>query len=466
MPMRIFPPLLLMLMAGCATLAVPTGTSEELWSGEARAGQQRTRLLIRLRETAGESEAELTLAEVGVSGWPASAVRRSGRQLVLDFPSDSGTQTMVLTPRGTSLEGRWTEAGHSEPARVSLRRLGDSAGPREERLTFTGPAGGIGASLILPPVNGPFPGVVMVHGSGAQPRDANRFAAEALARRGIAVIIFDKRGVGESGGELAGASFEDLAADAVAVARVLAAREDVTGVGFFGHSQGGWIAPLAAVRWGEAAFVITSAGPAVPPSREAHWDVVRSLRASGAGDDAERAARTAIDLWHAGLRTSDWSPFDLALAELRTQSWFESSGIEAFAERPDPAFARAYRAQMDHDPLPVLRALQVPMLSILAPEDESMDAIETERILAGLIAEGRDIRVRLYPGYDHTMRRRGPDGVPLRWPAQPNDYYDGQADFIRDETGSLRRGTLPLVCPTAPSPAACRLQPYEAGRRR
>lgn len=97
--------------------------------------------------------------------------------------------------------------------------------------------------------------------------------------------------------------------------------------------------------------------------------------------------------------------------------------------------------------------------AILAPEDESIDAVETERILAGLIAQGRDIPVRLYPGCVHAMRRRGDGDGTLRWPAQPHDYHDGQADFIRDETSSARRGTLPLACPAAASPAACRLQP-------
>jgi len=432
---KLSPLLILLLVVGCTTATPHPGTMEEVWSGEASAGQERTRVLIRVSENAGHPSAEMTLADIGVSGWPASAVRRTGRQLTLEFPSDSGTQTMIFVPRGPSLEGRWTEPGRPDAARVSLERVRDAGSPREERLAIAGPAGVIGASMILPTGEGPFPGVVMLHGSGALPRDANRFAAEALARRGVAVIIFDKRGVSESQGELAGASFEDLAADAIAVAKVLDARDDITGVGFFGHSQGGWIAPLAAVRWGGAAFVITSAGPAVPPSRENQWDVVRSLRAVGAGAEAERKARAVIDLWHAGVRTSDWGPFDLALADLRFQPWFESSGIEAFAERRDPAFTRAYRAFMDYDPLPVLRALQVPMLSILAPEDESIDAVETERILADLIAEGRDIRIRLYPGYDHTMRRLGPGGVPLRWPAQPHDYHDGQADFIHQAVG-------------------------------
>lgn len=431
MPLRLLPFLVLLLASGCTTPTLRAGTTQEVWSGEARAGPERTRLVLRITEEDGRVRADMTLADVGVSAWPASAVRRSGDQLSLEFPSDSGPQTMDLASRGGSLEGQWTEVGRSEPAEVSLQRVPNVGATREERLTIVGPVGSIGASLILPVGAGPFPGVVMVHGSGPQPRDANRFAAEALAGRGVAVMIFDKRGVGETEGELAGASFEDLAADAIAVAQVLEARDDVAGVGFFGHSQGGWVAPLAAVRWGGAVFVITSAGPAVAPSREAHWDVVRNLRAAGDGGEAEQAARTAIDLWHVGVRTSNWDPFDLALADLRTEPWFERSGIDGFAERPDPAFAMGYRAYMDHEPLQVLRALQVPMLSILATEDESMDALETDRILTGLIGEGRDIQIRLYPGYDHSMHRLGAGGIRLRWPPQPREYYDEQAEFIR-----------------------------------
>lgn len=426
---------LLVLLAGCTTQAPHPDVVEQVWAGQASAGPERTRVLISLKESAGKLSAEMTLPDVGVSGWPASGVRRTERQLFLEFPSDSGTQTMVLARRNATLTGSWSEPGRPDAALISLARIQDAGPRREERVTIPGPAGAIGASVILPAAGGPYPGVVMLHGSGAQPRDANRFAAEALARRGIAVVIFDKRGVGESEGELAGASFEDLASDAIAVARHLDARDDISGVGFFGHSQGGWLAPLAAVRWGNAAFVITSAGPAVPPSREAHWDIVRSLRVAGAGARSEQRARDTIDLWHTGIRTSDWRPFDSALEGLRGEPWFEQSGIQAFAERPETSFARAYSAFMDYDPLPVLRALQIPMLAILAPEDESMDALETGQILAELIAEGRDVRIKLYPGYDHAMRRLGSNGAPPRWPNQPPDYYDLQANFILGAAG-------------------------------
>ncbi len=85
---------------------------------------------------------------------------------------------------------------------------------------------------------------------------------------------------------------------------------------------------------------------------------------------------------------------------------------------------------MDDDPLPALKALGAPLLWIGSPDDESIDAAETEQILRGLQSEGHDITLKRYPGYDHTMRRLGARGAPLRFPEHPEDYFDTQVDFI------------------------------------
>ena len=84
-------------------------------------------------------------------------------------------------------------------------------------------------------------------------------------------MIYDKRGVGNSEGMWHGADFEDLARDGIAAAEFFLTEYDLKYVGFFGHSQGGWIGPLAATLWDKTSFVISSAGPAVSPAREAQW---------------------------------------------------------------------------------------------------------------------------------------------------------------------------------------------------
>ena len=92
--------------------------------------------------------------------------------------------------------------------------------------------------------------------------------ARFLIRRGIAVLGYDKRGVGGSTGDWNTASFEDLAGDVVAAFGYLKTRSDIdaTQIGLLGVSQAGWIMPLAAVRAKDLAFVISISGAGVPPA--------------------------------------------------------------------------------------------------------------------------------------------------------------------------------------------------------
>jgi uncharacterized protein len=400
------------------------------WAGAARTSTEATTLVLEISPGDQGPRAVLTLPEVGVSGWPATSVQFLQNGMRIEFPSDSGPQVMRVQSREKRLEGDWTDRRFDEGATVVLDRV-PARRALEERVMIDGPAGKLGASVLIPDGEGPFPAVVFLHGSGPQPRDASRFAAETMARHGIVAVIFDKRGVGDSEGELAGASFEDLATDGIAIAEYVCRRPDVSRVGFFGHSQGGWIGPLAAATWKDTAFVIASAGPAVSPARESQWTTVRALRRASAGAEAVAEARRVIELWHEGVRSGDWSAFDGAFESARREPWYPDSGLDGFSERPDDAFARSYRAFMDYDPLPALRELRAPMLAMLSPDDESIDAVETEGILRELARTGADVRIELYPGYDHTMRQLGPNGATLRWPEHPTDYFATQIEFIR-----------------------------------
>jgi len=402
------------------------------WSGVAQDGSEETQLALTIRRVKDGLSASMTLPDIGVSGWPAQSVEKTENTLEVVFPSDFGPQQMVLSIEGQLMTGRWQESRFEKAALVELTHVEVGSPASEHRILIEGPAGKLGATLIMPACTDGCPGIVFLHGSGPQPRDANRFAAHALADHGIASIIYDKRGVGESEGDLDGITFDGLAADAIAVADVLRHQPGVSSVGFFGHSQGGWLAPLAGSQWAHTAFVITSAGPAVPPSREAEWDVVRRLRAAGLSHETEERAREIIQLWHQGVRLGDWSPFDHALSVTKAEKWFETADFGVFMNHPSETFARSYRAFMDYDPIPALSALTVPMLSILTPDDESIDAVETESILRELRSNGHDIELKIYPGYDHSMRRLGTAQHPVRWPEHPDNYYSSQARFIHD----------------------------------
>jgi dipeptidyl aminopeptidase/acylaminoacyl peptidase len=105
--------------------------------------------------------------------------------------------------------------------------------------------------------------------------------------------------------------------------------------------------------------------------------------------------------------------------------------LAEFASRPDESFSRSYRAFMDYDPIPALRRLRAPLLALLSPDDESIDAVETAAILKALVKAGTDVTIKLYPGYDHTMRRLGAGGVAPRRLELPLDHFDVQIAFIQ-----------------------------------
>ena len=141
----------------------------------------------------------------------------------------------------------------------------------------------------------------MVSGSGQQDRDESLLGhkpflviADYLTRHGIAVMRYDDRGVGGSGGRdtLGEATTVDFATDALAVLNHLKTIESVDSakIGIIGHSEGGLIAPIVATMTDDVAFIVSMAGPGVQGRKL--LAVQRKLLTMAAGaseEDADKA---------------------------------------------------------------------------------------------------------------------------------------------------------------------------------
>jgi uncharacterized protein len=147
--------------------------------------------------------------------------------------------------------------------------------------------------------------VVFVHGSGKQSR--NLGLAELFASKGVAALVYDKRGAGQSGGDyeekqsVSGMNVALLADDAAAALQALANNPALKGapVGFAGISQAGWIAPLAATKTNRAKFLLLWSGPVGKVSEE---DIYSKFTGDQDGPDrppfsAALAARTEPYIW-------------------------------------------------------------------------------------------------------------------------------------------------------------------------
>lgn len=117
----------------------------------------------------------------------------------------------------------------------------------------------LAGSLLLPSSDVPVPAVVFVHGAGQQTREPYREVGEYLASQGIAALIYDKRGTGQSGGTYESHEpYENLVNDALSAVAFLKQRPDVapSQIGIWGLSQGAYISAAAASRSDDIQFVI------------------------------------------------------------------------------------------------------------------------------------------------------------------------------------------------------------------
>jgi len=158
-----------------------------------------------------------------ISGGPAARV----------FPAE------IDVSFSTNRQGQITGLIWRETNRPMVRASKANAYPEEE-VRFTNGGVSLAGTLMTPKTTGRHPAVVLTHGSGPQLRQRG-ILEQLFVRSGFAVLTYDKRGMGGSGGSWQNSSFEDLADDAVSGARMLQTRPDVDPrqIGFWGLSQGG-----------------------------------------------------------------------------------------------------------------------------------------------------------------------------------------------------------------------------------
>jgi uncharacterized protein len=275
---------------------------------------------------------------------------------------------------------------------------------RLETVTYDGDGCTFVATLARPARRGRVPAVVLLHGSEPGRRDGGpaRRLRERLVPRGIAVLSFDKRGVGGSTGRYREMpDLREAAGDGLAAVRYLLARADIdrTRIGVLGASQGGWIGPLMAALSPRIAFVVSVSGPGVSPlEQNRHHDGARLLEAgidSSAVAEVDALRDALIEYWQAGTGA------DLARARwnaVRAQPWFE------VVVREDPLFARIGRfagppapehmpaeyleflAHQRHDPVATAERVRVPVLHVYGAADRHLPVARSIERLRGAYA--------------------------------------------------------------------------------
>lgn len=293
------------------------------------------------------------------------------------------------------------------------------SGPRsalvEEEVSFESDGVRLAGTFLRPAGSGPFPAAVVLPGSGWTDRQAGRHDAEILASFGMAALIYDKRGNGESGGEPT-VPFRQTARDAAAALALVAAREDVLSdqVGLTGRSRGGWIAPLAATMAPRTAFLVLFVPPAVSPAVQETTRRLNLLRDAGFSDEQLDDARSMLDAaWRYAATGEGWDQY--AAARERVAAAGAPDEIFEAAEADDPDW-QWVRLNMAYDPIPALESLRIPLLALFGEEDRNVVVAENLPAMRAALERGgnSDHELFVVPGADHGLREvTGDPNLPL-----------------------------------------------------
>lgn len=350
------------------------------------------------------------------------ATVRAG-ELRLEFTPDIGLAVISrLGPASDEriafrgrLQGRDRLVGTIRITSYSSRIVLQRARPddREAGVTFMNPNDSLrlGGTLILPPGVRRPPVMVFVTGSDPDARDAWRYEASVLANAGIASLLYDKRGVGESSGASHDlASWDDLAGDLAGAVDWLASRPDLVDtarLGVIGQSQGTWIIAKVAARDPRVKYMVSIAGSGMSAAAQETYRTSALMRAAGfAAGEIDRAVdfqRRKFAVARTGL---GWEALDSTMRQLRADSvrWFPGYGTGAAAR--SLAVLRLYGVlQFNYDPTRDLERITIPTLVLMGENDLVFPPARTIELMEGALgrAGNRCVVSRTVPKASHGL---------------------------------------------------------------
>ncbi len=411
---------------------------EGIWEGKLKVPGTELRIVFNISKNPdGTLTATLDSPDQGATGIPVEEVIFKDNTLRLEVKSAGGVFEGKVSEDFLVIEGEWKQSGQTLP--LTLKRVDKAVEilrpqvPKkpypyvEKKVAYTNLKAGVKlvGTLTLPSDKGVFPAVLLITGSGPQDRDETIYGhhpflilADYLTRQGIAVLRVDDRGIGESTGDFSQATSEDFASDVlVGVEYLKTCKEiDPNKIGLIGHSEGGLIAPMVAVKSPDVAFIILMAGTGLTGEEILYLQGALISRVMGVSEEDIIKKRQFNEKIFSVLKEEE----DSEIAEERLRQMFkedwEKMSDEEKEQIGDPEVFLEAQLQsllspwlkffLTYDPKPTLSKVKCPVLAINGEKDlqvppkENLSAIEEALKVGG----NQNYTIKELSGLNHLFQ--------------------------------------------------------------
>lgn len=414
-----------------------------VWNGALQTPGGKLNVVFNISREADVYRATMDIPAQNVKGLKASSVVLEDKKLTIGIDMIRSVYVGEVVSDST-INGEWQQSGlklplnlaKGEAIKVVLNRPQTPKLPfpyLAKEVTFESKKAGISlaGTLTIPSGNGDFPAVILVSGSGPQNRDSEFFGhkpfaviADHLSRNGIAVLRYDDRGVGKSGGDFTKATTYDFADDAAAALEFLRKEPQIDHkkVGLIGHSEGGLVGPIVASGSFRPDFLILLAGPAVDIDELMLEQAKLTGQASGAPEEmlklqTETNAK-AFALMKSGPMTDSTRKKieDVFAAQLTTltkgtanEDDIRKQARQITAQTVTPWFV----AFMNLKPKEALARLTGPVLALYGAKDVQVSSKQNLPAIRQILGNNPKVQLTAeeLPGLNHLFQTANTGGV-------------------------------------------------------
>jgi pimeloyl-ACP methyl ester carboxylesterase len=420
-----------------------------IWVGILEVQGTRLSLIIRVtQDSAGALSAKLDVPDQGASDLAIDSVILEGQTFRFEAKGLGLSYEGTMSNDGLEISGTLKQGPGTFPVTFKKAdkapKVGRPQDPKppypylDEEVSYKNNVDAIRitGTLTMPRTGGPFPAVLLITGSGSQDRNETiaghrpfLVLADHLTRLGIAVLRVDDRGMGGTSPGSPNVTTENFVGDVLAGVEFLKSRKEINPrqIGLIGHSEGGMIAPMAAIRSKDIAFIVLMAGNGFANDEEILIQNDMLLSAQGFDDDSRRLARELYVAMFEVLKGKDSTAAaekkirDIVAAKTAAMTPTQKKNLEPLLNVIDTQIPQIYllewfRFFLRYDARPTLRKVTIPVLAINGEKDMQVAAKANLDAIAAALKEAgnKDFSVVLMPGLNH-MFQTTKTGLPMEY---------------------------------------------------